>query len=153
MSFEQRLKDLNMTLPDAGKPGGAYIRARQTGNLLYIAGHGPKKDGKYPALGKLGANVTLEQGRECARNCVLNMLASAREFLGTLDRITGVIKVNGYVASTPDFTAQPQVMNAASELLLEIFGEAGRHARTSVGMAVLPDDIPVEIEMILEIRD
>jgi enamine deaminase RidA (YjgF/YER057c/UK114 family) len=151
MSIGEKLAELGITLPEAGAPSHSYVRARQSGNLLFIAGHSPKRDGKYPALGKLGANVTIEQGQECARNCVLNALASAQQYLGSLDRVTGVIQVMGYVASDPSFVKQAQVMNAASDLLISIFGEAGRHARTSMGVAVLPEDIPVEIELILEI--
>jgi enamine deaminase RidA (YjgF/YER057c/UK114 family) len=120
--------------------------------LLFIAGHSPKKDGRYPYLGKVGAEVTLEQGQESARNCVMNCLASVQEHLGDLNRVKGVIKLVGYVASAPTFTRQPEIINAASDLLIALFGEAGRHARTSVGMAVLPGDIPVEIDMVLEVE-
>lgn len=152
MGAEQRLAELGIALPDAGAPSHSYVKARQVGGLLYVAGHSPKWDGVYLALGKLGAEVTVEQGRACARNCALNCLASARQALGSLDRVAGVVHVNAYVASTPTFTDQPSVVNAASDLLIEVFGEAGRHSRTSVGVAVLPGDIPVEIEMILELR-
>lgn len=152
MSAETRLHELGLTLPDAGKPSHSYVRARQTGSLLYIAGHTPKRAGVYPFVGKVGDTVSIEQAQEAARICILNALASARQYLGTLDRISGIIKVVGYVASKPAFTQQPQVMNAASELLIALFGEAGRHARTSVGVAVLPEDVPVEIELILEVQ-
>ncbi|MCU0514714.1 MAG: RidA family protein [Anaerolineae bacterium] len=152
MTPEARLHDLGLTLPEAGAPSHSYVRARQTGSLLYIAGHTPKRAGAYPFLGKVGGAVTLEQAQEAARICILNALASARQHLGTLERVTGVIKVVGYVASVPEFTRQPQVMNAASDLLIAVFGEAGRHARTSLGVAVLPEDVPVEIELILEVQ-
>lgn len=152
MSIEARLNELGITLPEARTPSQSYVNARQTGTLLFLAGHSPKKDGVYPALGKVGANVTLEQAQECARSCVINLLVSAKHYLGSLDRVRGIVHVNGYVASTPEFTDQPKVMNAASDLLVAIFGERGRHSRTSVGVPVLPGDIPVEIEMILEIE-
>lgn len=151
MSAEARLQELNIQLPPAGKAAHQYVRARAVGDLLYIAGHSPRINGEYPALGKLGEGVSLEQGQICAHNCVLNCLASARDYLGTLDRVTAVVKVMGYVASAPDFTDQPLVMNAASSLLVDIFGEVGVHARTSVGVAVLPGDIPVEVDMILAV--
>lgn len=151
MSVESRLTELGITLPPAGTPSHAYVPVQQTGNLLFVSGNGPKKDGNYEFLGKLGGEVTLEQGQESARWCILNCLASVKRYLGDLDRVVGVIKVVGFVASVPTFTKQPQVMNAASDLLVAIFGDRGAHARTSVGVAALPGDIPVEIEMILEI--
>ena len=152
MDIEARLSELGIVLPAASAPSHSYVSARQTGNLLYISGHVPKRDGKYPYLGKLGAGVTIEMAQECARICVINGLASAKNYLGDLNRVTGVIKLVGYVASAPTFFEQPQVINAASNLLIEAFGEAGRHARTSIGVAVLPNDVPVEIEFILEIE-
>lgn len=152
MSIEGRLQELGYVLPDPAAPSNSYVHVRQVGTLLYMAGQGPKKEGKYPYLGKLGANVTLEQGQESARNCIVNLLAAAKHYLGDLEKVKGVVKVVGYVASAPDFTHQPAVMNAASDLLLAVMGEAGRHARTSIGVAVLPGDIPVEIDMILEIE-
>jgi enamine deaminase RidA (YjgF/YER057c/UK114 family) len=152
MDIEARLQELGYVLPDPAAPTNSYVHVRQVGNLLYMAGQGPKKEGRYPYLGKLGANVTLEQGQECARNCVVNLLGAAKHYLGDLARLKSAVKVVGYVASASDFTQQPAVMNAASDLLLAVMGEAGRHARTSIGVAVLPGDIPVEIEMILEIE-
>jgi enamine deaminase RidA (YjgF/YER057c/UK114 family) len=152
VDIEARLSELGIVLPAASAPSHSYVSARQTGNLLYISGHVPKRDGKYPYLGKLGAGVTMEMAQECARICVINGLASAKNYLGDLKRVTGVIKLVGYVASAPTFFDQPQVINAASNLLIEALGEAGRHARTSIGVAVLPNDVPVEIEMILEIE-
>ena len=152
MDVEARLAELGLTVPPASAPSHNFVNARQVGSLLFMAGTGPKKDGKYPYLGKLGAGVTIEQGQESARNCIMNALSAAKGYLGDLGRIKGVIKVVGYVASAPDFTQQPQVMNAASDLLVAIFGEPGRHARTSLGVAVLPGDIPVEIDLTLEIE-
>lgn len=152
MTIDERLAELGIVLPEGAKPMGNYVRARQTGSLLYIAGHGSRKDGKYPYLGKVGVDVTLEQGYESARYCAINCLASAKDNLGILDRVSGVIKVVGYVASGHGFHLQPKVVNGASDVLVEIFGEAGRHARSAVGVAELPENIPVEIEMILEIK-
>jgi enamine deaminase RidA (YjgF/YER057c/UK114 family) len=151
MNIESRLKELGLTLPAVSAPTNSYVSVKQTGTLLFVAGHGPKKDGKYPYLGKVGAEVTLEQARESARLCIINCLASIQNYLSDLEGVKGIIKVVGYVASVPTFTDQPKVINAASDLLIEIFGEAGRHARSAVGMAVLPGDIPVEIEMIVEV--
>jgi len=153
VDIETRLTQFGIVLPSMSAPSHSYVYARQVGSLLFLAGQGPKRDGKYPYLGKLGAEVTLEQGQECARNCVINGLAAAKGYLGDLSRIKNVVKVNGYVASVPTFTQQPEVMNAASDLLIDLLGEAGRHARTSVGVPVLPGDIPVEVEIILEIGD
>lgn len=150
MSIEQRLESLGITLPEASKPAHSYVRTRQSGNLLFVAGHTPKKGDGKPS-GKVGGTVTVSQAQDAARECVINALSSVKGALGSLDRITGVLHVNGYVASTPDFTDQPTVMNAASDLIIEIFGEIGRHARTSIGVPVLPGDVPVEIEMVLEI--
>ena len=152
MDIESRLKEQGITIPPAGKPSHAYVHVRQVGQLLFVAGHSPKKDGQYPYLGKVGAEVNLEQGQESARNCVINCLASVEEHLGDLNHIKSVVKLVGYVASAPTFTRQPEIINAASDLLISLFGEAGRHARTSVGVAVLPGDIPVEIDMVLEVE-
>jgi enamine deaminase RidA (YjgF/YER057c/UK114 family) len=149
MSITSRLLELGITLPAASAPVNSYVSVKQAGSLLFVAGHSPKKDGEYPCLGKVGAEVTLEQARESARNCIVNCLASMKQHLGDLEKVKQIIKVVGYVASAPTFTEQPKVINAASELLLEIFGEAGRHARSAVGVAVLPNDIPVEIEMVV----
>jgi enamine deaminase RidA (YjgF/YER057c/UK114 family) len=151
MSLESRLKELGLTLPVVSTPTNNYVSVKQAGTLLFVAGHGPKKDGSYPHLGKVGSEVTLEQARESARLCIINCLASIQHYLGDLDKIKSIVKVVGYVSSTPTFTNQPKVINAASDLLIEIFGEAGRHARSAVGMAVLPSDIPVEIEMVVEV--
>ena len=150
MSAETRLAELGLTLPDLEPVKHAYVRARQSGSLIFLAGQTPKRDGSYPFTGKLGAEVTLEQGQECARICALNLLAAAREHLGSLDRIAQIVQVTGYVASAPSFTRQPLVINAASDLLVAVLGEAGRHARTAIGVAALPSDAPVEIDLVLE---
>jgi enamine deaminase RidA (YjgF/YER057c/UK114 family) len=153
MSVEARLVELGITLPEPPPRGGTYVRARRSGNLLFTAGHGPSKDGSYLYLGKLGADVTVEEGYESARYCAINCLASAKEFLGTLDKVTGVIKVLGFVASAPNFNDQPKVMNGASDFLVELFGDSGAHARSAIGTNELPGNIPVEVEMILEIAE
>jgi enamine deaminase RidA (YjgF/YER057c/UK114 family) len=150
MNAEQRLAALGLTLPELEPVKHSYVRARQSGLLVFLAGQTPKRDGGYPYKGKLGATVTLEQGQECAHICALNLLAAAREHLGSLDRIAQLVQVTGYVASAPDFTQQPQVINAASNLFVEVLGDAGRHARTAIGVASLPSDAPVEIDLVFE---
>jgi enamine deaminase RidA (YjgF/YER057c/UK114 family) len=142
--------ELGYQLPVLEPVKHSYVRARQSGVLVFLAGQTPKQDGRYPILGKLGAEVTVEQGRECARICALNLLAAAREQLGSLNRIAQIIQLTGYVASTPEFAQQPLVINAASDLLVEVFGDAGRHARTAIGVAALPSNVPVEIDLVLE---
>jgi enamine deaminase RidA (YjgF/YER057c/UK114 family) len=147
---EDRLTELGLTLPNVSKPVAAYVPAIVTGNLVYTAGQLPMVDGKLAATGKVGGEVTAEDAAKLARTCALNALAAAESVIGSLDRVTRVVKVVGFVAATPDFTGIPAVVNGASELLGEIFGEAGQHARSSVGVAVLPMDAPVEVELILE---
>ena len=152
MSAEYRLVELGLLLPALEPVKHSYVRARQSGLLVFLAGQTPKRDGGYPFKGKLGAEVSVEQGQECARICALNLLAAAREHLGSLDQIAQIIQVTGYVASAPSFTQQPLVINAASDLLVALLGEAGRHARTAIGVAALPSDAPVEIDLVLEAR-
>ncbi len=145
-----RLSELGITIPAVAKPVAAYVPAMTTGNLLFTAGQLPFVDGALVKTGKVGGEVSASEAAELARICVLNALAAAQSVLGSLERITRVVKVNGFVASTPDFIGQPQVLNGASELLGEIFGDVGQHARAAVGVAVLPLDAPVEVELILE---
>jgi enamine deaminase RidA (YjgF/YER057c/UK114 family) len=145
-----RLADLGLVLPPVTKPVAAYVPAVVTGNLVYTAGQLPFVDGVLAATGKFGGSVTAEEGAALARTCALNALAAAESVIGSLDRVTRVVKVVAFVASTPDFTGQPGVANGASELLGQIFGDAGAHARSAVGVAVLPLDAPVEVELILE---
>lgn len=145
-----RLSELGITIPAVAKPVAAYVPAMTTGNLLYTAGQLPFVDGALQTTGKVGAEVSAAEAAGLARICVLNALAAAQSVLGSLETITRVVKVNGFVASAPDFIGQPQVLNGASELLAEIFGERGAHARAAVGVAVLPLDSPVEVELILE---
>jgi len=150
VSVEKRLEELGLKLPTLAKPVAAYVPAIVTGNLVYTAGQLPFVDGALLATGKVGAEVTAEDAAKLARTCALNALAAAASVIGSLDRVTRVVKVVGFVASTPDFSGQPAVINGASELLGEVFGEAGQHARSAVGVAVLPLDAPVEVELILE---
>lgn len=152
MNAEQKLKELGIILPESPKPLANYVRAVRTGNLLFVSGHGPYNDGKTLISGKLGREVTIEEGYKTARNVALNCLASIRAALGSLDKVKRVVKLLGMVNCAEDFKDQPKVINGASDLLVEIFGEAGRHARSAVGMQALPNQIPVEIEMILEVE-
>lgn len=151
MSALERLHALGLSLPELEPVKYSYVRARQSGKTVYLAGQTPKSKAGYAYKGKLGEAVSLEEGQECARLCMLNLLAAAHEHLGSLDRITAVLKVNGFVASAPTFTQQPLVINAASDLLVSVLGDAGKHARTAIGVPVLPSDAPVEIDMILEV--
>jgi enamine deaminase RidA (YjgF/YER057c/UK114 family) len=151
-SPEARLKALGIALPPAPKPIASYVPAVRSGNLVFLAGQGPVSGGKPTITGKVGREVSEEQGNKAARETILVALAALRAEIGSLDRVVRIVKVVGFVNSAPGFTRQPWVMNGASDLLVEIFGEAGRHARTSVGVNELPLDIPVEIEMIVEIK-
>ncbi len=151
MSFEARLKELHLTLPQAPKPVATYIPAVRAGDLLFLSGVLPMRDGQLAFSGKLGRDLTVEQGMEAAQVALLNALAIVRQELGTLDRIVRVIKVVGHVASAEGFVQQPQVLNGASDLLVAVFGEAGRHARVAVGAAELPRGAAVEIEMTLSV--
>jgi len=149
--IDARLAELGITLPAVATPVAAYVPAMTSGNLLFTAGQLPFVDGALRATGKVGAEVSAAKAAELARVCALNALAAAHSVLGSLDKVTRVIKVNGFVASAPDFIGQPQVLNGASEVLAEIFGDIGQHARAAVGVAVLPLDAPVEVDLILEI--
>jgi enamine deaminase RidA (YjgF/YER057c/UK114 family) len=145
-----RLAELGLELPPVAKPVAAYVPAVVTGNLVFTAGQLPFVSGTLAATGKFGAALVADDGAALARICVLNALAAAESVIGSLDRVTRVVKVVAFVASTPDFSGQPGVANGASELLGQIFGDAGQHARSAVGVAVLPLDAPVEVELILE---
>jgi enamine deaminase RidA (YjgF/YER057c/UK114 family) len=145
-----KLEELGIRIPEVAKPLASYVPAQTTGNLLYTAGQLPFVDGALVATGKVGAEVSPTEAVDLARVCVLNALAAAQSVLGSLDRITQVVKVTGFVASAPDFIGQPGVLNGASELLGQIFGDRGLHARAAVGVAVLPLDAPVEVELIVE---
>src|SRR5688572_15418936 len=154
MGAEARLKEKNIVLPQPPKPMGNYVGAVRTGNLLYLSGHGPlRPEGKPSTAGKVGRELSVEQGYQVAREVGLNLLATTRATLGSLDRVKRVVKVLGMVNSAEGFTDQPKVMNGFSDLMVEVFGDQiGKHARSAVGMAELPVGIPVEIEMVLEVE-
>jgi enamine deaminase RidA (YjgF/YER057c/UK114 family) len=148
---EERLQELGVSLPTPAVPVAAYVPCVRTGNLVYVSGQVPTVDGRPSHLGRLGDEVTLEDGRAAARTCAVNVLAALKAELGELAGVRRVVKVTGFVASTPDFTDHPKVINAASELFGEVFGDAGRHARAAVGVAALPLGVPVEVEAIVEV--
>ena len=151
-SPEARLKALGIELPPAPKPLASYVPTVRTGNLVYLAGQGPLAGGKPTVTGKVGAELTEEEGYKAARATILTSLAALRAEIGSLDRVRRIVKLVGWVNSAPGFTRQPWVINGASDLLVEIFGDAGRHARSAVGTNELPLNIPVEIEMIVEVE-
>ncbi len=153
MQVEQRITDLGLTLPAVTPPVGAYVPAVRTGRLIYTSGQVPLTAGKLLYKGKVGSQVSVPEAQEAARLCALNALAALRAEVGDLDRILRIVKVTGFVNCDPDFTDQPAVINGASNFLQEVFGEAGRHARSAVGCAGLPLGSPVEVELIAEIGD
>ena len=151
MSASARLAELGLTLPTVAAPVAAYIPAVRTGNLVWTSGQLPFVDGSLPITGKVGAEVEAGRAQELARTCALNALAAIAAEIGDLDRVRRVVKVVGFVASATGFFGQPGVVNGASHLLGEVFGDAGRHARSAVGVAVLPLDAPVEVEVVVEV--
>ena len=151
MSAEERLRALGLELPPPPAPAGRYLPARLHGDLLAVSGQLPVRPGEPVPAGHCGVDVTVAEGYALARLCALNGLAAARAALGTLDRVAGVVRVGGYVAAPADFTQHPAVVNGASELLIEVFGEAGRHARVAIGMASLPLGVPVEVEFLFAV--
>jgi enamine deaminase RidA (YjgF/YER057c/UK114 family) len=153
MSAEARLKEIGLALPPPPKPGGNYVPGVRVGNLLFLSGHGPGRvDGVPSARGKVGRDLSIEDGYKVAREVGINLLGTAKALLGSLDKVKRVVKVLGMVNSAEGFGDQPKVINGFSDLMVEVFGENGRHARSAVGMAELPSGIPVEIEMILEVE-
>ena len=150
MSIDSRLAELGIEIPALATPAGAYVPYVVTGNLVFTAGQLPFVDGALPATGKLGAEISADDAKAYARTAALNALAAVQAAIGSLDRVTRVVKLVGFVASDPSFSGQPVVINGASEVLGEIFGDLGRHARSAVGVAVLPLDSPVEVELIVE---
>jgi enamine deaminase RidA (YjgF/YER057c/UK114 family) len=148
---EHRLADLGLSIPEVVKPVAAYVPAVRTGNYVLTAGQVPLREGQLLYTGKVGGGVSDEEGFECARQCALNALAAVKAEVGDLSAVTRVVKVTVFVASTPHFTGQPQVANGASELLGEVFADAGQHARSAVGVAALPLDAPVEVELMVEV--
>lgn len=151
MTYENRINELGLTLPEAPAPVAAYVPAKLVGNLLYVSGQIPIADGSLMAKGRVPDQVSEDQARACARQCALNGLAVARAALGSLDRVKSVVRVGCFVASEPGFGGQPKIANEASELLVSIFGDAGRHARAAVGSVALPLNVPVEIEFLFEV--
>ena len=146
------MTELGIMLPQAPKPVATYIPAVRVGDLLFLSGTGPFKDGAIVYAGKLGKDLTVEHGYDAARLTLLNALAIVRQELGTLDRVTRVVRLTGHVASAEGFTQQPAVINGASDLLVQIFGEAGRHARLALGAAELPLNMAIELELILQVK-
>lgn len=151
-TVEARLAELGLTLPPVAAPVAAYVPAVVQGELVHTSGQLPFQGGQLPATGKVGAEVDPDQAADLAALCAVNALAAVKSVIGDLDRVRQVVKVVGFVASDPSFTGQPQVINGASELLGKVFGEAGAHARSAVGVAVLPLDAPVEVEITVSVR-
>ena len=149
--IEQKIIDLGFVLPETAKPLAAYIPAVQSGNLVFTSGQLPMINGSLAETGKVGGSVSPERAKELATVCALNALAAVKTVIGDLDKIKRVVKVVGFVSSVPEFSGQPGVVNGASEFFGEVFGEKGVHARSAVGVAVLPLDAPVEIELIVEV--
>jgi len=152
-NVEQRLAEVGRTVPDVVPPVAAYIPAVRSGSFVYTSGQLPMVSGSLAATGKVGVEVTPEDAKELAATCAINAIAAVKSVIGDLDKVVRVVKVVGFVASDPSFTGQPGVINGASELLKQAFGDAGVHARSAVGVAVLPLDAPVEVEIIVEVAD
>ena len=152
MSFEARLIELGIVLPEPPPPAGLYSPVVQVGSLLFVSGQIPVTAGAPTPTGKLGGGVSIDEAAALARVCAMNGLAQVRSHLGSLDRLRRVIRVGGFVASAEGFTDQPKVVNGASQLLIDVFGECGRHARTAVGVAELPLGVPVEVEFLFEVE-
>ena len=154
MKIEQKLQDLGLEMPNNPiNPASLILSYRRTGNIVYLSGHGPSRGGVNQYIGKLGREFTTEQGREAARLTMLNLLESLKRCIGDLDKVTQVVKLLGMVNCTPEFTEQPAVINGATQLLIDLYGENGKHARSAVGMGQLPGGMAVEIEMIVEVAD
>ncbi|HET8663489.1 MAG TPA: RidA family protein [Nocardioides sp.] len=150
-AVEDRLAELGLTVPDVAKPVASYVPALRTGSLVYTSGQLPMRSGELMKAGKVGDTVSPEDAAECAQQCALNAIAAVKAEVGDLDAVKRVVKVVCFVSSAPGFTAQPQVANGASDLLGKAFGDAGVHARSAVGVSVLPLDAPVEVELIVEV--
>ena len=148
---EQRLHKLGLAVPEVAKPVASYVPAVRSGHHVFTSGQLPMREGQLIATGKVGGEVTPEEALECARQCALNAIAAVRAEVGELANVKRIVKVVAFVASTPDFTGQPGVANGASELFGEVFGEIGQHARSAVGVPVLPLDAPVEVEIVVEV--
>jgi len=151
--IEKKLAEMGIELPEAPKPVASYVSAQRTGNLIITSGQLPRIGTKMLYEGIVGKDVTPEQAKECARLCAIVNLALIKSMIGDLDKVVQVVRLGVFVASSPDFTAHPAIANGASDLLQEVFGDKGKHARSTVGMAVLPLNAPVEIEMMVEVKD
>ena len=149
---EEKLKAMGLELPAALAPLAKYVPAKVVGDMVYCSGQLPMKGGALLHTGKVGAEVSVEEGCQCARLCALNALAAVRSVAGSLDRLAEVVQVRGYVNCAPDFDRQPEVINGASEFLVEVFGDAGRHTRVAVGVAALPRNAPVEVDLIVRLE-
>ncbi len=150
-SIEAKLQELGLQLPEAPKPVAAYIPAKRVGDLVFISGQLPLRDGQLVCVGKVGAERTQQEGYQAAQLCALNALAVAKSLVGSLDKIDEIVQLRGFVNCTPDFGNQPEVVNGASELLVKLFGEKGRHARAAVGVSSLPRNATVEVEMVIRV--
>jgi len=148
---EERLSELGLAVPEVAKPVAAYVPPVRSGNHVFTSGQLPMREGQLITTGKVGGEVSAEEAVECARQCALNAIAAVRAEIGDLSNVKRIVKVVAFVASTPDFTGQPGVANGASELFGQVFGEVGQHARSAVGVPVLPLDAPVEVELIVEV--
>jgi enamine deaminase RidA (YjgF/YER057c/UK114 family) len=151
MSPEDKLKELGIKLPEAPKPLGSYVPSVQIGNVFYLSGMLPLINGKLIRTGRVGESVSLDEARDDAKTATINALSVLKSSIGNLEKVKRCVKLSGYIASAPDFTEQPKILNAASDLIFEVFGEAGRHTRAAVGVNVLPMNSPVEIEFIFEV--
>ncbi len=148
MLIEKRLEELNIKLEESVAPIANYVSAQQAGDLLFLSGAGPVRGGKATMTGRLGENLSIEEGRAAAREGAFNLTCALKSCLGDLDRVKQIVKLTGYVNCTPDFTAQPKVIDGASDFFVEVFGDKGRHARVAVGVSSLPLDTPVEVEIV-----
>ena len=153
MKIEKKLEQMGYSLPPTPAPAGAYIPFRRTGNLVYISGQGSMVEGELMYAGKVGSDVTEEEGYEASRISVINLLSILKSAIGDLDKVVQIVNLNGFVNSAPGFVRQPMVINGASEFLVELFGEKGRHSRCALSCNELPFDTPVEIEMIVEVEE
>lgn len=151
-AVEARLKELGLELPPTPRPLAEYVPAKLVGDLVFVSGQGPVKEGKVAYAGKVGADLALEEGYDCARLCALNCLAAVKGVVGSLERVEEVVQLRGFVNSAPGFDRQPEVLNGASELMVKLFGEKGRHARAALGTCSLPRNIAVELEMVVRVR-
>ena len=152
-ALEDRLEQEGISIPEVREPVGSYIPATRSGNLVFCSGQGPFEEGEPLYTGTVGGDITVEEGYEAARICALNCLAAVKSIVGSLEKVQQVVKVRGFVNGAPGFDKQPEVINGASELLQQVFGEKGKHARSALGTCNLPRNIPAEVEMIVEVED